>query len=198
MSSAARRLATYEEYEERERVTGLKHEYVGGVIYAMAGGTTAHADVMFGFLTRLHRALEGKPCRVSNSEQRLRIPALDATYYPDGAVYCGERIPDVKDPNGLVNPTVLVEVLSGSSEAYDRGDKFDDYRRIESFREYVLVSSRSRRIDVLRRQGDESWNLETYLAGGMVRLQSIDVALPLDAIYEGIELDRTGARGGVV
>jgi Uma2 family endonuclease len=182
MVDVARKRTTYAEYMAFTETSELKHEYIGGEIVAMSGGTIAHGRLI-GQLTGLIRdALRGRPCIVLPAEVRVRIRAADRTTYPDLHVVCSAVEADPDDAHAVVNPTVIVEVLSDSTADSDRGDKFAAYRRLRSLREYVLVSQHERRIDVYRRD-DKIWHLEDFGPGETFRLTSIDVALAVDEIY---------------
>ena len=178
---------TYAEYVAREAVADLKHEFFRGEVFAMSGGTIDHAGLAAAITTELTLRLRGKRCRVFSSDLRVRIQATDLTTelatYPDVTVICGqaETLPD--DPHAVVNPTVIVEVLSDSTEAHDRGAKAASYRCIPSLREYVLVSQREPRIEVFRRTETGTWELVEARRGMQVALGSLGVTLDVDAIY---------------
>jgi Uma2 family endonuclease len=189
MSQPAERLRmTYAEYLECEKRADRKHEYLHGEAFAMAGGTPEHARLQMRVGAELSRLLAGRRCEPFSSDLRVRIPETDLSTYPDVTVVCGKLQTAPDDPDAVINPTVVIEVLSDSSERYDRGEKFRHYRHIASLREYVLVSQTSRRIEVFRRTaGQREW---TYLDAGpgeQLRLDSIDVSLDVDALY-GTEL----------
>lgn len=182
MVGVAARRATYVEYVAFTETSEIRYEYVDGQIVAMSGGTIAHGRLI-GQMTGLIRdALKGRPCVVLPAEVRVRIRAADRATYPDLHVVCSAVEVDPDDPHAVVNPTVIVEVLSSSTMDADRGDKFAAYRRLRSLREYVLVSQLERRIDVYTRDG-QRWILDEYLAGDRLQLQSIDVALVVDDVY---------------
>ncbi len=182
MVDVARKRATYAEYIAFAETSELKHEYIAGAIVAMSGGTIAHGRLI-GQLTGLIRdALKGRPCVVLPAEVRVRIRAADRATYPDLHVVCTAVEADPDDTHAVVNPTVIVEVLSDSTADSDRGDKFAAYRRLRSLREYVLVSQHERRIDVYRREA-RGWHLEDFGPGELLRLASIDVELSVDEIY---------------
>lgn len=173
----------YAEYLALEaRSSELRHEYVAGEVLAMSGGTIEHGRLISRFSALLSRALEGRPCVVLPSDVRVRVRAADRATYPDLQIVCGALVRDDEDRDAVVNPVVIVEVLSDSTAESDRGDKFADYRRLRSLREYVLVSQRARRIDVYRRDG-RRWVLEEVGPGERVRLESIDAELALDDAY---------------
>jgi Uma2 family endonuclease len=187
MVEVARRRATYAEYVAIANDSAVKYEYVSGEIVAMAGGTVAHARLISRVSSALDRALDGKPCIVLPSDMRVRIRAADRATYPDVFVVCGQPEQDTDDDHAVVNPTVIVEVLSDSSSDSDRTDKFAAYRRIVSLREYVLVAQRERRIEVYRRDG-RRWVLDEYGAGERLLLESMAVELAVDELY----VDRVG------
>jgi Uma2 family endonuclease len=182
MADAAKRRATYAEYLALEESSATKHEYVAGVVVAMAGGTIEHGRLVSRLTALLSAALGGRPCVVLPADVRVRIRASDRATYPDLHVVCGQVERDPDDAHAVMNPVVIVEVLSDSTAESDRGDKFADYRRLSSLREYVLVSQRERRIDVYHRDG-RRWVLDEQLRGEDVTLESIDVSLAVDDIY---------------
>lgn len=174
-----------------EESSSVKHEFFEGEIYAMAGGTPAHSALSLAVGAELRAQLKGKPCRAYNSDLLLRVAATGLGTYPDVSVICGEIEQDAERLRGsvaAVNPTVIVEVSSASTEAYDRGTKFDNYRQIPTLQEYVIVSHRERLIEVFRRAEGDWVRLEAH-DRGTVRLESIASTLLVDAIYEGIALD---------
>lgn len=182
MVDIARRRATYAEYVALTETSELKHEYIDGEIVAMGGGTIAHGRLIGRVTSLVERALEGRPCIVLPAEVRVRIRAAARTTYPDLFVVCDGVEQDPDDDQAVVNPTVIVEVLSKSTADSDRGDKFAAYRRLRSLREYVLVSQLERRVDVYRRDG-RRWQLDEYRPGEKFQLESISVALAVDDVY---------------
>lgn len=182
MAQSAAERATYREYLAIDAASDTKHEYVAGVVIAMAGGTIARGRLMSRVATLLSQALGGRAFAVLPSDVRVRIRAADRATYPDVFVVCGTIERDPEDPDAVVNPIVIIEVLSDSTAESDRGDKFADYRRLRSLREYVLVSQRDQRIDVQRRDG-RRWVLDEYGPGERVRFEAIDVDLALDDVY---------------
>ncbi len=173
---------TYADYLTAERDAQVKHEYLRGQVWAMAGGTIEHGRLAGAVISALSNALRGKACVVLSSDVRVRIEGTGRTTYPDVSVVCGPRVVATDDRDAIVNPIVLVEVLSDSTEADDRGEKFAHYRRLDSLREYVLVSQREQRIEVFRRAGDH-WSL--YEAGPTrsIELTSVGALLVVDDIY---------------
>jgi len=184
MNEPARKLAaTYPEYLAQEQASDTKHELLDGEIFAMAGGTPEHARLSSRVIGALLAQLRGRPCEAFSSDLRLRVLATGLATYPDVSVVYGRFEQDPEDANTLVNPVVLVEVLSDSSEAYDRGEKFAHYRRIPSLREYVLVSQRKPRIEVFRRNEGGNWTLFEAEASRSVQLVSIGCELSVDEVY---------------
>lgn len=190
MRAAAHRWIDWKTYLELEADSNLKHEYRDGEMIAMGGGTPQHAALAASVIRELGVQLRGAPCRVYSSDLKIRVRATGLCTYPDVSVVCGnlELDPDSKKMV-VLNPVVLVEVLSKSTEAYDRGDKFENYRQIESLREHVLVSYREKLIEVLRRGENDRWHQTEARAGATVRLESIKAELSVDNVYEGIALD---------
>lgn len=175
---------TYAAYLAAEQVSTTKHEYLRGQVYAMAGGTPEHAALMAAAIVELGSALRGRPCRLYTSELRVRIEATDLSTYPDVSVVCGALETSAIDRNAMTNPILLVEVLSDSTEAYDRGEKFAHYRRLPSLREYLLLSQHEPRIESFRRNEQGIWMLAEAGAGETLTLAAIEgVRLDVDLIY---------------
>jgi len=181
---------TYEEYRRFEDTNPARHEYVDGQILAMAGGTPAHARLQAAVLFALERRLEGRPCQPFPSDLRVKVVATGAATYPDVTVVCGSIETDAEDPRAVTNPTVIVEVLSDSTEAYDRGDKFEHYRQIPTLQAYVLVSHRERRIETRRRAPDGSWSEHVASRGQTAALEAIGAELAVDEIHDRSPLTR--------
>lgn len=184
MTQPAEKLViSYADYLASEATSETKHEWLNGEVFAMAGGTPHHAGLAASVMGALVQALQDRPCRAFTSDLRVKILATGLSTYPDVSVVCSklEIAPD--DPRAAVNPVVLVEVLSDSSEAYDRGEKFAHYRRIPSLREYVIVSQREPRIEVHRRNEAGRWELYEAGAGETIELASIECRLSVDEIY---------------
>jgi Uma2 family endonuclease len=181
--AAAKRRVTYAEYLAAEASSEQRHEFIAGEVIAMAGGTIEHGRLMSS-LTRLLSAallLAAKPCVVLPADVRVRIRAADRATYPDHVV-CGDIARDPDDPNAVVNPIVIVEVLSDSTADTDRSEKFADYRKLGSLREYVLVSQRERRVEIYRRDG-RRWVLDEYGRTERFSIAALDVELAVDEIY---------------
>lgn len=187
---APRHRYSFDEYLALDEVSNVKLEFFDGDIYAMAGGTPEHGELSVAVSTELRNQLESKPCRVYSSDVRVRVESTGLATYPDVSVVCGELLRDPVSRGSILNPVVLVEVSSDSTEAYDRAEKFENYREISSLREYVLVSHREPLIEVLRRGQDGVWMRSEARARGVMRLESIDCALDVDRIYRGVALHR--------
>lgn len=142
---------SYAEYLAFEEASETKHEYLDGEVFAMAGGTITHSALAMAVGTALSNALRDRRCRVLSSDARVRSKKTRLATYPDVTVVCQSIEVDDDDAHGVLNPTLIVEVLSESTEGYDRGAKAAHYRRIPSLREYVLVSQREPLIEVYRR-----------------------------------------------
>jgi len=183
MGEPARTRATYAEYLALEAASEQRHEYLAGTIVAMAGGSIEHGRLIGQIQYLLRGALSGKPCVVLASDVRVRIRAADRASYPDVLVVCGEIRKDPEDPHAIVNPTVIIEVLSDSTAAVDREEKNADYRRLPSLGEYVLISQRERSVEVYRRSGPRRWTLEELIAGERIQLAALEVELAVDDVY---------------
>ena len=178
-----------QEYLRLERLAETKSEYLDGQMVAMTGGTLRHAFIIGNLVGELKRQLKGRSCRVAPNDLRVRIPSANIYTYPDVVVVCGE--PSLEDhyADTLLNPKLLVEVLSPATEAFDRGKKLGWYQSLESLSEYLLVSQSSPRIEQYVRQQDDHW-LFTAAQGleALLPLPSIQVGLSLAEVYEGIIL----------
>ena len=184
---------TYAEYLAAEAVAEVRHEYLNGDVWAMAGGTIEHGALALAVAGELRSALRGKPCRAFPSDVRVRIPETGLSTYPDVTIVCGELETAPEDKDAVTNPIVLVEVLSDSTEAYDRGAKAAHYRRIPSLREYVLVAQAEPRIEVQRRSEGGRWELLEARPGETIELASLGVRLDVAAVYAN-PLDEAARR----
>lgn len=177
---------SYEEYLRTLELSAIKLEYCDGEIYAMPGGTPAHADLAAAAIRLLGNAL-GSDCRVSSSDLKVRVEEADLSTFPDATVVCGERRVAAIDQNAVVNPTVLVEVTSKSTEEYDRGQKLQHYQLLPSLRAVLIVSHRRRALTVVARTGSGFETRE--VTSGDVVLEQPGLRLSIDELYAGIELD---------
>ncbi len=186
----ARRIHTYsyQTYLEHEASSNVKHEFVDGEIYAIAGGTVGHAIMAMNVGASLVTQLHDRPCVVASSDLKVRVLATGMTGYPDVTVICG---PVERDPVGrdvVLNPTLVVEVTSGSTEDWDRGEKLEQYKQIPDLQECVLVSHRQHRIEVVRRTAEGTWTTDTAGPGEVLRLTSVGATLAVDEIYRNVEI----------
>jgi len=172
---------SYAEYLALAETSTVKLEFLDGQIYAMAGGTPEHGALAIQLVAGIGKG----SCRVFSSDVRVRVEETGLGTYPDVSVVFGSRRHDPDDPHAIVNPVVIVEVTSKSTAAYDRGEKFDLYRRILSLEEYVLVSHDTRAIEVRRRSPDGSWASSVAGPGGRAALASLGCGLDVDIIYDG-------------
>ena len=186
---------TYAEYIAAEVVSQVRHEFLDGDVWEMAGGTPEHGALAAALIRELGATLRGKPCRVYTSDVRLRVVATGLSTYPDVSVVCGGLDTAAEDPDAITNPVVLVEVLSDSTEAYDRGAKAAHYRRIPSLREHVLVAQDEPRVEVYRRADGGRWELIETRPGEVVELASLGVRLEVSAIYANPLGAGTATRG---
>ena len=184
MSAAPTPFLTPKQYLEIEEKAKFKSEYWDGQMYARAGGTPRHSEAGTRFAASVINRL-GDGCGVFNSDLRLRDSEDGLYTYPDISIVCGE--PEYGESHTLTNPTVLVEVLSPSTEASDRGFKFERYQHLESLREYVLISQEKPRVETYLRQPDGSWRYQSVEGlHTSVTLRSIGIEVPLSEIYRGI------------
>jgi Uma2 family endonuclease len=182
MSTALHLAYTFDDYVRFERDARNKHEFVGGLILAMAGGSIEHGALCATVLRMLGQQLQGRRCRTYDSNARIRVAASGNAYYPDASVVCGALEVDPTDQRSIENPSVLVEVLSPSTAAYDTTDKLADYLRIPSLLYVVHVHHDARRISVHSRQG-EAFSLNSFDVGEIAPLPLVGAALAVDEVY---------------
>jgi Uma2 family endonuclease len=173
---------TPDEYLAAERSGSGKHEYFSGEIFAMAGANERHDTIAANITVALGNALRGGPCRPHTSDMRVHVPATGLYSYSDGLVVCGAEFTDATRDT-LTNPVAVFEVLSDSTEGYDRGRKFENYRSIASLKDYVLVSQHQALVEHFARLADGTWNLRVLRAGDAVRLSGVAVTIPVDDLY---------------
>ncbi|MBX7236314.1 MAG: Uma2 family endonuclease [Caldilineales bacterium] len=186
---AFKRVFTPQEYLTLERQAATKSEFFDGEIYAMAGASRKHNLITLNAASELRRQLRGRPCEVYVAEMRVRVGATGLYTYPDASVVCGQPVFEDIQGDTLLNPTVLIEVLSPSTEAYDRGEKFSQYRRLASLREYVLIAQDRVLVEHYRRRGD-LWVIgDLRSLADVLHLESIDCQIPLNEIYYQVEME---------
>ena len=185
-----RRRMTVEEWRELERTSDIKHEYLDGYVYAMAGGSSTHSAIAANAIATLHAALGDGPCTVFTSDMAVRL--FEARYaYPDVVVSCETTDAPSRTRTELEAPRIVFEVLSEGTERRDRGRKWDDYRLCASLQEYVLVGTEYRRVEVYRRT-EQGWGLfHIYGPADEVELTSVGVRFPVAALYRRTDVPET-------
>lgn len=184
---------TIEEYLEFENASEEKHEYYQGELFAMSGAKVPHNIIAGNIFGALLQQLKGKSCRPFNSDQRIHIPENTLFTYPDISIVCGEIVTKDNDDWNILNPSVIIEVLSRSTKNYDRGEKFKLYRNIQTLKEYILVDSENIHIEVFRTNANSHWELEEYKKPEETMLvKTVQLSIPLTEIYEGTKLNATG------
>ncbi|MCA9684199.1 MAG: Uma2 family endonuclease [Myxococcales bacterium] len=169
-----------------EREAKDKHELWGGEVYAMSGASLAHNCIVANLVRRLGERLDGTPCRALPSDMRVHIPAREAYVYPDVTVICGP--PELESNDVLLNPRTIIEVLSPSTAAFDRTDKFAGYRSIQSVQEILFVSQSAAQVECYVRQASGSWLMSEYGSEDNIPLEMLTSPLPVAQIYAGVEL----------
>ena len=175
---------TFDEYLDLENASNVKHEFLEGEIYAMAGGTPRHAALTLAVGGALLAQLRGGPCRAFSSDLRVRARATGLATYPDVAVVCGPLEPDPDSDATVTNPRVLVEVLSKSTKDFDLGEKFDHYQQIPSLEAVLYVWQTETRMELRSRAPDGHWTSRDFRAGETARIESIGCSLNVDDIYQ--------------
>jgi Uma2 family endonuclease len=175
---------TPEEYFVWEERQLERHEYMNGEVYAMSGGTINHGDIALNFGVLLKSHLRGSGCKTLNSDCRVKVLGMDKYVYPDTSVTCDER--DKTTTQYISHPCLIVEVLSHSTEAYDRGNKFKMYRRNPSLQEYVLVNVDIIEVELFRKIDTNDWRIINYQSGDTVELTSVNLNFPIEQVYEDI------------
>ncbi len=180
-----------EAYLQLEAESPVKHEYIDGEAYAMAGANDAHVTISGNLFALLRSHVRGTGCRVYIADMKARIEARNRFFYPDVMVTCDRR--DQETAGYKCFPKLIVEVLSESTEAFDRGDKFLDYQALDSLEEYVLINTRHQRVECFRRNGEGLWVLHYYTPETKTfRLESLDFTDTLAALYEDVVLEGMG------
>jgi Uma2 family endonuclease len=177
---------TPEEYFAWEEQQLERHELIDGQVYAMTGGTVNHSQIAVKFISLLDNHLSGSGCKTLNSDCRVNIVESNNYTYPDVSVTCDDR--DKTATKYITYPCLIIEVLSFSTEAYDRGGKFRMYRQNPVLQDYVLVSSEKIEIDMYRKSESGSWEIINYQVGDNIELKSVNLTFPIERIYDGISL----------
>ncbi|NJL88283.1 MAG: Uma2 family endonuclease [Leptolyngbyaceae cyanobacterium SM1_1_3] len=175
-----------EEYLQLEAQSQVKHEYIDGEAHAMAGASDVHVTICLNLASLLRSHVRGSGCRVYIADMKARIEARDRFYYPDVMVTCDPRDQETSDYKRF--PKLIVEVLSDSTEAFDRGDKFADYQKLESLEEYILINTRHPRVESFRRSADGLWVLQYYTPeSDGFQLESVNFSSSFAALYEDVK-----------
>lgn len=187
MSTVVQRRYTPEEYLALERASEHRSEYVNGQIFAMAGSSLPHNDITGNVYTGLRDQFRGRSCRAWIIDVRVKVRTTGLYTYPDVVAVCGEPLLEGERRDNLLNPALIVEVLSRSTEAYDRGEKFAHYRRLDSLRDYILIAQDQLRVELFVRQGDH-WVLSEFNElDDSVPLDSVGCTLSLRQIYDQVD-----------
>ncbi|MBI1764721.1 MAG: Uma2 family endonuclease [Acidobacteria bacterium] len=188
MSALPKKLYTLEQYLELDKNSEEKYEFFDGEVFAMAGGSLEHNTISANVIRSLGNKLEGTACRVLSSDMRLKVPLALPYRYPDATVVCGEPVIEkLQGQPMLLNPVLIVEVLSDSTEAYDLGKKFTAYQSIESFREYLLIAQdRPHVIQYVQQEGGKWLRSEHHGLDAVLELEALDFSLPLNEIYQRV------------
>ena len=189
MSAQPTSLVAVEEYLAFERHQREKHEFFDGEIYLQAGASMAHNLITANIIGNLHQQLRASPCNVLPSDMRIRTPRRRQYMYPDATIICGAPIFDDEYHDTIINPTIIFEVLSPSTEQYDRGRKFQAYRTLPTLQEYLLISQTMMRVEHFKRHNDVMWLMIEYShPDQVIELASVACTLPLAALYEKVGL----------
>ena len=188
-SQEKRRMAP-KEYLEFDRASDIKHEYFNGQIFAMTGAKKNHNLINTSLTANLVNRIGNSTCRVFSNDMRVKIESESGYAYPDIAVACGNLEFEDDQLDTLTNPIVIMEILSDATEAYDRGDKFAYYRAIPTLQEYILVSQNKCRVEQFIRKEGGMWGMFHYEnRGQIIKIESIDCAVPLSDIYQWVEFE---------
>ncbi len=180
-----RQILSLQEYQQLEEETSQRYEYHNGEVFAMAGGEPKHNAICHNLHVLLGGILRKKPCNVFTSDQKVHIASINRSLYPDVSVTCGPVERAEKDTRAIVNPVLLVEVLSESTAGYDRGDKFKHYSKIPTLREYVLVQQDEPSVQIYYRSSESGlWQI-TWIDDltQPIPLQSLEIEIPLEELY---------------
>lgn len=183
-NTAHQSVLSADEYLKGEQHSDIKHEYIAGQVFAMAGASEAHVTIAGNLFSLLRSHVRGSPCRVYISDMKVRVDSADSFFYPDVLVTCSAA--DGTERLMKRDPSLIVEVLSDSTAAFDRGAKFAHYRHLPSLTEYVLIEPERMTIDVFRRNDDGRWVLYPVGPGETLDLASVDFHCPIEAIYEDV------------
>ncbi|HEY9848822.1 MAG TPA: Uma2 family endonuclease [Leptolyngbyaceae cyanobacterium] len=176
-----------QEYLEWEEQQPIKYEYINGEVFAMTGGTLPHNSIALNLASNLKSHVRGKGCKVFMADAKVGVSEKGPFHYPDVMVTCDERDRNAKKV--IYNPCLIVEVLSPSTESFDRGKKFQQYRQISTLREYILISADQMTVECFRLNDRGIWELHTYMEGEEVYLSSVDFRCAIELLYEDVILE---------
>jgi Uma2 family endonuclease len=180
-----------EEYLALERKSEIRNEYFDGEMFAMAGASRVHNQIASNIVRVLGNQLLDKPCSVFSSDMKVKMEEIRKYTYPDIVVVCEKEAFEDDHDDVLLNPLVIIEILSDATEAYDRGDKFAHYQLLNSFSEYILVSQYYRRVEKISRQNDDTWIYSKYqTAEQVVKIEAVNCDLPVSEIYRKVKFDQ--------
>lgn len=186
MTAATQLKQTYAEYLAEEDKARERHDFIRGEVFAMSGGTPEHSLLSAASVGELRTALRGRPCIVFESNMRLRNATADFSCYPDASVVCGPVIRAPDDDLAIANPVLVIEVLSDSTEAYDRGTKNFEYRAFPSVKEIVFISQKKQAIEVHRRNADGQFVIQDYGTGSTIEFISVGVKIAISELYRDL------------
>jgi Uma2 family endonuclease len=182
-----RLLMSYEEYQAWESTQEIRHEYFNGEVIAMAGGTRNHNRVSFNFSKILDNALVDRQCEVYIADVKVQIEPSRKYFYPDVVVTCDQRD---RDPQLVMFPCLIIEVLSPSTEAYNRGFKFSQYRQLDSLQEYVLAQAEQPVVEIFQREQNGKWLFSEYGLGDRLFLKSLNLEILVDDLYKQVQFSQ--------
>jgi Uma2 family endonuclease len=189
MAAPALKMVSLDEYLRLEETADNKHEYVEGDVIAMAGASREHNEIVSNLIYAVRTCLNNKPCTIYPSDFRVSTPAGQNYFYPDATVVCGDVALQEGVFDTLLNPVVIFEVMSAGTENIDRGYKFFYYQQIPSLQEYILIDSRQKAVEAIRRQDNNTWKFEKLsYADGVLHLRSTGCTLSFDEIYYRVQL----------
>jgi Uma2 family endonuclease len=179
---------TLEEYFALEQASEIKYEYWQGEVFAMSGASPAHVQIQINLITLLRSQLRGRPCRLFSSDMRLKVPSRPPYRYPDLSALCGEPVFElIGGLEVLTNPTLIVEILSPTTEAFDRGDKFTHYKSIPSFSEYLLIAQHRPHVGQYIKQNDTVWNYQEFNdLSAALYVSALDCTLVLAELFQDV------------
>lgn len=185
---------TIGEYIELEEASEAKHEYENGTVLAMTGGSLNHGFLCGNIYNELRTGIRNNQmsCKVVGSEVRVHIKQADAIVYPDTMVICEEINTSDEDKEAIINPLVIVEVLSKSTESYDRGDKFYKYSKLASFKEYLLIHQDKAVVETFFRTDENTWEIDRFIGlDRVVQLKSLPLSIEMEKLYDSVQFDRS-------